>query len=122
MNASEKQGESDVSEKHAYFRKMYTKLAISINAKPFPPQILGPLLNARLRALFLSLREQYGVSKNPLFYLKGHLVSLLTQLMSWSAKRGRTTTAAFVPGTTTVCSVIVWVMSAARRFPRRGAS
>ena len=67
MNASEKQGESDVSEKHAYFRKMYTKLAISINAKPFPPQILGPLLNARLRALFLSLREQRVLAHPVLF-------------------------------------------------------
>lgn len=46
----------------------------------------------------------------------------LRSVMIWSARSGRTTTAAFVPGTTTVCSVSAWVMSAVRRFSIRGAS
>lgn len=44
------------------------------------------------------------VSKNSLFYRKRHLVSLLTQRDELGARRGSTTAAAFVPGTTTVCS------------------
>lgn len=37
-----------------------------------------------------------SVCKNSLFYLKRHLVSLLTKVLSWSARRGSTTAAAFV--------------------------
>ena len=62
------------------------------------------------------------VSKNPLFYLNGHLVSLLTLCNELECQAWQNNDSGIRAGNDTVCSVSAMVISAARRFPRRGAS
>lgn len=62
------------------------------------------------------------MSKTPLFYLKGHLVSLLTLCNELECQAWQNNDSGIRAANDTFCSVSAMVVSAARRFPRRGAS